>query len=299
MKRRAIEKEICPAQVHWIGVPLASLSVAKCEHASLMPVCQSIGQHLLRLKWLLSLRMTQMTTLLSISLDYGQFSLFLRLLTQIYFPVTWQNHSWESFHSSFACASWGISLDYNSNSWSLCSVTTKSPVISDCPPIPLKESKQKNKKQTRLDCDRCLDDTVSARYRGVSGGTYRALSEYVEKRSEMEKQFWTFLQLIYLNYLICKPQTNRSVCLGRGAPGGVLQNVTTHRCLDITMTRQQGNQGMPAKLPRHISMRRIQNTGVSVVLSWRETEAVKKWKQTKVVSYICLSYLSWGLSEKA
>ena len=38
-------------------------------------------------------------------------------------------------------------------------------------------------------------------------------------------------------------------------------------------------------------MRRIQNTGVSVVLSWRETEAVKKWKQTKVVSYMATSAL--------
>ena len=149
------------------------------------------------------------------------------------------------------------------------------------------------KKQTRLDCDRCLDDTVSARYRGVSGGTYRALSECVEKRFEMEKQIWTFLQLIYL---ICKPQTNRSVCLGRGAPGGVLQNVTTHRACTspwhyvfskvLFVTLVHGSKAIKGCLPRHISMRRKQNTGVSVVLSGRETEAMRKWKQTKVVSYI-------------
>lgn len=269
-----------------------------------MPVCQSIGQHLLRLKWphYCTFHFFWTTGCFSVSAAAHR-TLFLCVKAG-----TWQNHSWESFHSSFPCASWGISLDYNSNSWSLCSVTTNSPVISDCPPIPLKESKQK-KSKTRLDCDRCLDDTVSARYRGVSGGTYRAVSECVEKGSEMEKQFWTFLQLIYLNYLICKPQTNRSVCLGRGAPGGVLQNVTTHRCLYITMTlcffqsafcntctRQQGNQGMPAKAHFYAQETEYRSLSSLVLEGNGSYEKVEANEGSKLYGYICLS---WGLSEKA
>lgn len=106
-----------------------------------MPVCQSIGQHLLRLKWphYCTFHFFWTTGCFSVSAAAHR-TLFLCVKAG-----TWQNHSWESFHSSFPCASWGISLDYNSNSWSLCSVTTNSPVISDCPPIPLKESKQKKK----------------------------------------------------------------------------------------------------------------------------------------------------------
>ena len=199
-----------------------------------------------------------------------------------------------------------MSLDYNSSSWSLYSFPASLPFIFDCPQIPLKESKQK-----RLDCDRCLDDTVSARYRGVwSGATYQALysAQCLEKRST---EMWLLrLECWYANSAafhyrfgyILGCETNRSVCLGRGAPGGVLHK----KCRVKTMppgssakyddapslwlkkclyTWQQGNQG---KMPDGLEEAHFGGTFCA-----QDTEHTRKRSQelniqgTKMVSFFC------------
>ena len=188
----------------------ASGVIVRCKMWTCLdnPVCQSIGQHLLRLKWLLSLRMAQMTTLLSISFGLRAVSLFLRLLTQIYFSVWKLGHGKTILGNPSILPFLALHEAYPLTTIAILGVYAQLQQIRLSFLIVHQfhwKNQSKKKKQTRLDCDRCLDDTVSARYRGVSGGTYRALFECVEKKIWNGKTILNFFCSWYIWYANHKP----------------------------------------------------------------------------------------------